>query len=362
MDGRLIFSKLSGQLKPSRELQTHCERLEQRRMLTGNVTANISSAGDLIVNGDNAGNEISVEIAADGTVSIVGDAGTTVDAGNLASEKLRRGMRINLRGGDDVLTISGVDADLPIRDMRLNSGSGHDQVLIDQLRGIERDMNINAGSGDDFVTVEYSGVGRNLTVAGSSGTNEIRVNETEVGTLERAALKISTSSGDDRVFLDDSSVYGDVNVRTGGGNDRIDMRAMLASEGGKLSVLSGSGNDEVYLTDSGSYTPLGSDKYGSVSLNTSSGDDVVQVLRMEGKELAVNTGSGGDQLTITNSQLDMLDVKAGSGDDFIGFGPQSEVNLSPFRINGGGGIDEVKDLDDVISSQPAELTSIESLT
>ena len=260
MKFQLVPSRVTGCF--ARCLEVHCEALERRRMLAGNVNANINGAGDLVISGDNAANEIAVEIADDGTVSVVGYGGTTVDLGNLGTEKVERNVRVTLRGGDDMVTIVGTGASVPVRDVIVNTGADNDSVGLSQLYGIQRDVQVITGAGDDMVAIEYLGIGRNLTIKAANGDKVLSVEDTVVAEEEALGrLRISSTSGDDTVAVRRSSVYGSVDVNSGAGNDRIEMEDAFAIYGKGLNVRSGSGNDEIYLTGSGTIVQPDSGKY-----------------------------------------------------------------------------------------------------
>ena len=80
---------------------------------------------------------------------------------------------------------------------------------------------------------------------------------------------------------------------------------------------------------------------------------------VSGSELAVKSGSGNDQVVVTGSKTDAMDFRLAGGDDVVSFGPGNEIAVGPFRIHGGGGIDEAIDFNSVVSPEPAELISIE---
>jgi hypothetical protein len=120
---------------PETALSLEMESLENRQMLAGNVSAVITGAGNLVVTGDGAANEIDVAIDSTGQVSITGNAGTTVDIGNLATAQVSGDVRINLGGGDDVVSLYGVDSSAPIRNVSINTGTGDDSAIVGYLYG-----------------------------------------------------------------------------------------------------------------------------------------------------------------------------------------------------------------------------------
>lgn len=365
MDLELVSSKLSGHLNNSPAFETDCELLERRQMLAGFVTATISGAGDLVITGDKQSTDINVEIDEDGTVNITGVDGTTIaPGGNLGIEKVERDIRITLRGGDDVVNLMGTGASVPVRTVRINSGSGADEVSVCHMSGIEQDLVIATVSGDDEVLVEYTGVGRKLTINGASGLDQLRVENTEVGNeIEeiRGNLKVSSNSGDDEIHLLMNAVYGSIDLRSGGGNDLIDVVDSEAMYGGSFDIRSGSGNDRVYMDTSGATSP-DSENYGKVSLNTASGDDLVEISNMPEGQLIVSGGAGNDDVVISGSDTLGMDFKLGGGDDLVNFEAGNSVSDGPFRINGGGGTDEVNDLGLVTSPIEVEFISIETLS
>lgn len=130
------------------------DALEERTLLDGNVTAVVNPFGDLIVAGDNAANELSLDqigLAAD-VIRVTGLDGTTVNGQTAPLEitGVTRDIRVSLRGGGDVLHLFDVQVS---RNLAINGGTGADLSTRDEttivgrvrVAGVETQSNDNAG-------------------------------------------------------------------------------------------------------------------------------------------------------------------------------------------------------------------------
>lgn len=173
------------------------ERLEERCTPAGNVLAFVHH-GDLVVQGDALGNEISITSGpVPGAYEVIGLGGTTVNggAGALLSG-VTDDFRIHLNGGNNVLLL--FDLIVP-DDLRIWTGNGNDVVSL-----------CNVDVFDD--------------------------------------LKIHTHGGADEVGFDDLRVVDHSYINTGRGND--DLAIINSLFGGRFHLHLGPDNDDVGVADS----------------------------------------------------------------------------------------------------------------
>ena len=179
---------------------------------------------------------------------------------------------IDTAEGDDWLTLSDIDAD----SLEVHTGEGQDQVDMDYVDAYG--VSIFTSAGDDFVTVEeveaetlwvdlgtanlvpqdqgfnefapvqgeylhvgYTSIDEWTSIRGSVGSRSIDVSDSSLGELE-----IRTSAGEDYIHLYD--VYADdATIRTGSSHDELWLEGeSLFSE---LVVFFGSGNDQLQASD-----------------------------------------------------------------------------------------------------------------
>lgn len=188
------------------------ERLEDRVVLAGNVTATLVD-DTLTIVGDQLGNEIS--ITQSGTdVVISGLPGTTV-SGAATIPAL------------DILNVL----------IQLNSGNDNVEVIDLDLSG---NLSINTANGSDVVTITEGSLilGGDLSIRTGNGNDTVSL----AGTIEASNLTIETGNGDDNVTIltgesflptpgpvDSILISGSTTLDGGRGVDRLAMRGFFDS-------------------------------------------------------------------------------------------------------------------------------------
>ena len=196
------------------EHQYSVERLENRRLLAGNVRVWVTDAGDLRVVGDRTANEIVIsDHDSAGSYVVTGGRGTTVNGEQrLVVDGVERRVWVNLRAGDDRVALDGVRL---TDSLRVATGRGDDQVLVYQST-VEH-VQIRTSGGDDGVFHDQ---------------------------LEAGHVRVRTSGGDDRLLAFSGSVD-TAEYRTGGGRDQFYLSAMTV--GSEASAELGGGDDKAYV-------------------------------------------------------------------------------------------------------------------
>src|SRR5436190_8856761 len=127
------------------------ERLESREVLTGNVTAAIRG-GDLFVNGDSQGNDITITRSGPSSLTITGNGTTVNGQASVTLNNFHDDAIINLNGGNDKLTFERTIDDL----FRLPGGltittaGGNDELNFSDV-SVKDHLFINTGSGNDKI-------------------------------------------------------------------------------------------------------------------------------------------------------------------------------------------------------------------
>src|SRR5882672_7896693 len=76
------------------------EQLERREVLAGNVAA-VVRGGDLVVTGDNLGNDITITRSGASGITITGNGTTVNGQAAVTLSNFRRNVNVDLNGGDD---------------------------------------------------------------------------------------------------------------------------------------------------------------------------------------------------------------------------------------------------------------------
>ena len=206
--------------------------LEDRRLLAGDVT--VFDGDHLFIRGDAADNQIEIIGNDDGTLSIIGRDGTTIN------------------GSSDPLVITGdtnfINNENNVRasydgGVRASFGPGNDSLL---MEGVEfrANSNIYGGPGNDSVGSYQTNFSDRLLVQTFTGDDDVSFEVSNV----RLDLYVITLDGEDTVGIDDSEVEGDAFVITGNNDDDVLIRQSSFLE--DLLVLTQNGNDFLVLEDS----------------------------------------------------------------------------------------------------------------
>jgi hypothetical protein len=196
------------------------EMLEQRRLLSGNVTA-VSVDGALVITGDKQSNQINVR--GDASIGYIVNgapgSGTTVN-GSLDPQVIASGSeatdaKISLRAGDDVIGMSHIG----FYEFALSTGSGNDVVNLGSNSEIfnTRDSTIDTGTGDDSVTIRSNDTQGTLAIFTGNGNDVV-----DLANVHPAFLYIDAGKRDDTVrFGGTVSVTNTATVDGGRGLDAL---------------------------------------------------------------------------------------------------------------------------------------------
>ena len=273
------------------ELEMELEKLEDRRLLAGNVEVFVTGGGDLIINGDDNSNDLVIQTVSPGEFRI-NSSDTTIN------------------GSTDALTLSGVTDDV-----RINLRNGNNGIIFENTTIPDR-LTIRTGNGGDailFNSGDTIHVGSDLRINSGSGSDTV------------------SDVGDGHARL---NVGDDLSVTTRSGGDTVSIA--LAITGDRFTVNTGDGDDSVTLGVPASHGIAAG--AGGLSISTGNGSDDVELLGMVFRDRAnVKTGSGSDQLQLTSVFVaDRMSISmGGDGDHLEMFGdPSGNV-----RATGNGGFD-----------------------
>ena len=344
------------------------ERLEDRRMLAGNVS--VSLTGNVLnITGDAASNAIAITSTADGAVTVTGlatpDGATTINtppnpqpgqALFTAYAGYVGNIIVNMSGpgpasrGNDVVVVAGLSFNGSIS---IRMSSGNDFVglgdfdnsgnlvdpAVNTMLGplvVHQGISIDLGAGDNQVfardVVTNGPNGPNLSIVAAGGANVISLSNVtvdhafslttngattvDVNHLTALNATFMLGNGDDQLTINNNSVIrGDLTIRTQTGNDQISFD---------------------------------SDTFTTFNLTTGAGDDQVSMNSVKVLKLAtIDLGAGNDTATFEWDTLQGLNLLGGAGNDTFSFGaPQLpvqvySVNAGALTINGGTGDDSM---------------------
>lgn len=237
----------------------HCQPLEPRRLLAGDVQV-FFETGFLSIAGDSQDNAVRLDVDGD-LLRIRGLEGTTLNGGtdSITLPAALSTVAVDLAGGRDQLLIDGLS--FGTARANIDAGDGRDSVLIRNTRlgeifhsgglGIDwlgiHDSDIGAlngsGGGDrDTLDIRRSSVRGDLLWNDRSGPGGAFIQGTQIGgDLELASVD-ETQSFNVWAELRDNTIEGAAGLSSGGGDDRLIMRNNLFS-GGQPIVNSAGGAD-----------------------------------------------------------------------------------------------------------------------
>jgi hypothetical protein len=285
------------------------ESLEGRQMMAGNVLVSVTG-GDLVITGDTQSNFI--------TIVPVMEQGEPVPGRFFIAPQ--NSTRINNQTTGQF--VQGVTDDLII-----SMDSGNDRVILGNSTEFDNfvvpdDLTINMGAGNDAVLINRISVTDDLTVNTAAGADGIFV-QADVGQLG------NVDSGNN-----------DLNIDSGSGNDFVQID--ITDVRGKLTVSTGLaatdlGADDVEMTFV--------DVDGDAEIRTGGGNDVVNLFNLvSGDDMTLDTGAGRDTANLTLCAMDELFAQMGTGRDVLEIdtclgrratlrgGPLNEQELDVLRV------------------------------
>ncbi|MCI0589266.1 MAG: hypothetical protein L0323_20820 [Planctomycetes bacterium] len=277
--------------------------------------------GVLIVEGDEADNNVSVIEIAPGVWEVVGNDGTTVNglASDTFSDEIED-ILVDLGDGDDLSDYSG---EIP-GDLTVLGGAGRNEFLLfastvggdvlvenegsgetDFQEGtlIEGDLTIVNGEGFDESKISATEIGGDVSIDNDDGdplTGASSVTDLEEGTFVGGDFVVENGEGFDALDIGEAEVAGDLVISNKDGNEltgegsSTDVEAVI---GGDLKVDNKTGSDEVEVEES--------EVGGDVTIKNQSGDSAVQVQdAVLGGSLLVDNKVGFDEIELSGTEVD----------------------------------------------------------
>ena len=198
------------------------ESLEDRRLLAGDVTAQIVR-GDLVINGDSADNGITITAGATaGTVVITGinAGGTATNVNGTANgavtlSGLSDDFKIKMRGGDDTVTITG-----PLTvpdDADIDGGDGNDTFRLSNVT-IGDSLEMELEKGNDTATLTSVTVSDEAEIEASRGTDSVSITNSVFEELE-----VEMGRDNDILNISGTTVHDETELEGGRGTNTLTM-------------------------------------------------------------------------------------------------------------------------------------------
>jgi hypothetical protein len=286
------------------------------------TTATITTFLEFVARGDTDIDE------SDGSVGVNELLRVNTDEGAdwLSAVRVFGGAEWDINLGDDNDTTSNLTDANPDNDI-VPSVHLDDQAFIFMASG--GDIDIHAGSGDDLVNVNYLTANGTLVIDGVTGNDVISIN----GSVFNDDVLLLGGSGMDTVAVDFSRQDGGsdaIIIIDAGADDDFVLFARSLVADSEVQIRSGGGADRVVI---GSY-------YADASGTLAAGGNVVRTLR-------VDTGAESDVADIRANAVDEFFGVFGGGNDDVDF-VNNLVRDEGF-LDGGGGFDTLTFFGNLVS-------------
>lgn len=272
------------------------ERLENRMMLAGDVTAQVTG-GNLVLTGDLSSNRVSIKQISATEFEVQGQGNTTINTNStpFSATGVTGSITANLGAGHDSIKVSGDIA----ADLNITTAEGNDRVTVYDAT-VAGNLTVDAGDGHNDVYLRNIGVTGNFSVTTGTGSDEVYV-----ARVTAAVGTVNTGEGHDNLKMSRVDFSGALTVTTGDGTDLVNLDRLTV--GGDLGVDLGPGNNDKLLArrtdvtgsanldggggDQDKIVHVGLTATGSVNLNGFEVDQVLENLGFEGEYYGAVLGS-----------------------------------------------------------------------
>lgn len=311
--------------------QLQVERLEERSMMAGNVTA-VVSGGYLLLTGDSSDNGITIDY--NPTTKAYTVTGTSQGGSNTTINSLDTSVPANAQVFTTVT-----------KGLKVNTNAGADNVVFGAAASTEFSVvgtvEINTGAGNDTVTI-----GRTGNAAGGAApiANEFEVSKSMV---------VQLGDGNDTIDITNARIGGDLiihsdinRVGAAAGNDTVRFPTTFTPSGGtqqtfpvtvvrKTTVLLGGGTDVfnannfngrggLFVQDLGgllTYDLTNSAIGGEAKLQKTGGAvNDIEIDNVQAGTMRIITGNGIDTVQIRDSIFERMYIDTAGETDFITIG------------------------------------------
>jgi hypothetical protein len=183
------------------------ERLEDRTLLSGNVTAIVTSGGNLQVVGDAKDNQIVIQSTSTGALQVSSlDGTTTINGGNtpFTTSAVTGDVDVFMKQGADVVDVGGEGT----------------------LTSLPHNLIVDTGPGDDTVAVENASIGGSVALFGGVGSDTFTVGSSESEapvSVSGSVFIIGGTGSGNTIAVFDADITGDLKIFGRGSNDQIQV-------------------------------------------------------------------------------------------------------------------------------------------
>ncbi len=300
------------------------EALETRRLLAGNVTAEVSRFGNLLITGDADSNDIQIAVdpVIPGRVTIASGTDLTTING-LATEQTfqtRRDIRIDMNDGDDSVEVEGNDFGSATRNFIYDGGDGTNSLDVGSyiVPGIVQITNGDKlGSGGFFdVNLAAMVVGHDVTIHNGDGDWEVQIDGSTIG----GDVRITNGDGNTLVTGEGNNVLGKYFIKNGHGFHMINgfNTSLIA---GDVEIKNGAGGGEIFV---------GAQRIGKDLLIYTEDATDIEISSSIGDDVRIRNGEGTGSIRLESTDIgDDLYIETGGGAHHVSFG-FSRFGLSSF--------------------------------
>ncbi len=326
------------------------ERLEARDLMAGNIVAQ-KVGDDLIITGDDAGNNLEIQLIGDDFYELRGNHNesglpdTTINGAlGWVFDGISGNIVIRLQGGNDALFV--VNQSMVVKKaLVIDMGAGSDVIntTSSPYLSIGTELLVNLGDGSDSINMRNGTVGTSAVIDAGGGNDRISLLFVGVvqdlvirGGDDGDAISLLSSRGDRYALVDGQGgtdflhtsfclFRRDVAIIGGQGADNVEVQgcsieaSLLVDHGtdyGKTAILRTAGHTVYILGEGQQLAEIFESKVGRVELGLKGGNDAVQIYASILDEIYLALGAGDDGVEVSYSIVNTrASVAAGVGSD-----------------------------------------------
>lgn len=316
-----------------RSLRLKAERLEDKRLLAGDVHV-VVSHGDLEITGDDNDNHVEIRATANEGeylilgVTVEGTASTLINGQpSITVDGVDDDFEIDMRDGNNSLLFwAGQSGDPLVVPDDLDIRNGHGQISVDASNlWVGDDLWLHTHDGNDAVVLRGIQVHGEATFELGAGKNTVTIEAGEF--LDESTigddLKIEADDGPDAVVLEDLFIGDDAELDLDGGDNSVVLDNTVTWE--DLRIDTEDGADTVNLRN-------GTRAINDAVLELGDGLNALildEVFVEDDLHITGGHDQGGDDIRIEDTiVLDEIEVSARAGDDVL-----TMINVKPRRMH-----------------------------
>lgn len=249
------MSKPAKKFRKKHGKQFGMQMLEEKAMMAGDVAVNFGN-GDVTITEawDSIGDDQQVYVKQlnNGTATIYGQNGTTVNGLASINVPLTGSLEVDLGEGRDNFTMSSSNGASRLRDIEIDMGSGNARDFV-SLNGVStyRGVDIETGAGTDTVAINRAEVGiaggrgffyGDLNIDMGDDRDVLSINNTTVADHLDIEMTRSDSDVDNDLVTIGWSSARELDINLGGGDDDVNL---YYNQIGDAHVDGDSGDDDV---------------------------------------------------------------------------------------------------------------------